>query len=217
MTLPQRFPAPAVRRVPGERSRPSLPTVPIVNWLARPRRSRRGERAWLHHLPDFAMQLSRAVRSGASIDHALQDIANIDESLPARVRSVAARVATGQPITVAIDGWAQEAQSEPERLLISALRAGQRVGAQMGPVLDGLAMALRDELALEARRRVLLVQAQLSAAVLVIMPLGFAALSSVMRGGFAFSGARGLVLLIAGLMLDGFGVLWMRRLLRGLR
>jgi len=171
----------------------------------------------LHHLPDFAMQLSRAVRSGASIDHALQDIANIDESLPARVRSVAARVATGQPITVAIDGWAQEAQSEPERLLISALRAGQRVGAQMGPVLDGLAMALRDELALEARRRVLLVQAQLSAAVLVIMPLGFAALSSVMRGGFAFSGARGLVLLIAGLMLDGFGVLWMRRLLRGLR
>jgi len=163
------------------------------------------------------MQLSRAVRAGASIDHALRATADDDVAIPVRVHDVANRVASGQPISSAIEAWAGDARSEPERLLIAALRVGQGVGAHMGPVLDGLAMALRDELALEARRRVLLVQAQLSAAVLVALPIGFVAVSSAMRGSFAFSGTRGLVLLTAGLVLDGFGVLWMRRLLRGLR
>ena len=49
------------------------------------------------------------------------------------------------------------------------------------------------------------------------MPLGFAALSSIIRGGVAFAGITGLLLLVGGLTLDGVGVLWMRRLLRGLR
>ena len=78
-------------------------------------------------------------------------------------------------------------------------------------------MALRDELALDARRRVLLVQAQMSAMVLVLMPLAFVLFSSLLRGSFAFSGNVGLVLLVSGVLLDGLGVLWMRRLLRRLR
>lgn len=162
------------------------------------------------------MQLSRSLRSGQSIDQALIDAAD-NGGVPARVQMVATRVAAGQQLGTAIDGWAADARSEPERLLVTALKVGLMAGAQMGPVLDGLAMALRDELALDARRRVLLVQAQASALVLVVMPLGFVALISIIRGGFAFNGVAGLVLLIVGLTLDGFGVLWMRRLLRGLR
>ena len=60
-------------------------------------------------------------------------------------------------------------------------------------------------------------QAQVSALVLVVMPVGFAALSSIMRGSFVFTGVVGVALLAGGLILDGIGVLWMRRLMRGLR
>lgn len=222
MTLPQRFPtsaprspshsAPASKRTRFEQRFGSG----IAATLTNPWRGRSRERAWLMHLPDFTMQVSRAVRSGTSVDHAVVDaVAGFD--VPPRVRIASAQVVAGKPIANVIDGWGREARSEPERLLVTALAIGLRVGAQMGPVLDGLAMALRDELALDARRRVLLVQAQMSALVLVVMPLGFAALSSIMRGGFAFSGITGLVLLVGGLTLDGVGVLWMRRLLRGLR
>ena len=222
MTLPQRFPqsmasAPDTRstdstRPDQQRPQPSGFTKVIPNpWIERSR-----ERAWLGHLPDFAMQLSRSVRAGTSFEQALVDaVAGAD--VPTRVQVASARVAAGQPIVGVIDSWGDQARSEPERLLVAALAVGLGVGAQMGPVLDGIAMALRDELALDARRRVLLVQAQVSALVLVVMPLGFAALSSIIRGGFAFAGITGLLLLVGGLTLDGVGVLWMRRLLRGLR
>lgn len=113
--------------------------------------------------------------------------------------------------------WSDDASSESEQLLVTALAIALRAGAQLGPVLDGLAVALRDELALDARRRVLLVQAQVSALVLVAMPVAFALLSSIVRGGVAFSGVTGLVLLTGGIGLDGIGVVWMRRLLRGLQ
>lgn len=177
---------------------------------------RRAERSWLDHLPDFAMQLSRSMRSGIPIEQALVDAA-AGASVPARVQMVAARVGAGQPLGTSIENWSGAARSEPERLLVTALKVGLMAGAQMGPVLDGLAMTLRDELALDARRRVLLVQAQASAVVLVVMPLGFVVLVSIMRGGFAFNGVVGLVLLTVGLTLDGLGVFWMRRLLRGLQ
>lgn len=178
--------------------------------------ARRRDRTWQSGLPDFAMRVSRDLRTGASIDQALID-AITNTNAPAYVLEVASGLRAGQPIGKAIERWVEVALSESERLLVTALAIGLRAGAQLAPVLDGLAVALRDELALDARRRVLLVQAQVSALVLVAMPVGFSALSSALRGGFAFSGVVGVALLVVGLTLDGIGVIWMRRLLRGLR
>lgn len=162
------------------------------------------------------MQLSRSVRSGHMIDSAIGEAASALDS-PCRVRRVVSQLQMGVPLDGLIADWEQDAQSEPERLLTTALRIGLDVGAQLGPLLDGLSLALRDELAAEARRRVVLVQAKTSAMVLVTLPLGFAAVSSIARGGSPFAGTTGVILLASGLILDALGVLWMRRLLRGLQ
>lgn len=162
------------------------------------------------------MQLSRSVRSGDMIDSAIGEAVQAFDG-PRRVRRVASHLRMGVPLNGLIADWEREARSEPERLLATALRIGLDVGAQLGPLLDGLSSALRDELAAEARRRVLLVQARTSALVLVTLPLGFAAVSSIMRGGSPFAGRGGIILLASGLILDAVGLLWMRRLLRGLQ
>lgn len=225
MSWPTRVPAPA-----DLRSQPRVPEVSkrperaekrgtfVARWsaLSRALGARRSDRTWQSGLPDFAMRVSRDLRTGASIDQALID-AMTETHAPAYVVEVASGLRAGQPIGTAVERWVADARSESERLLATALAIGLRAGAQLAPVLDGLAVALRDELALDARRRVLLVQAQVSALVLVAMPVGFSALSSALRGGFAFSGTVGVALLVVGLTLDGIGVIWMRRLLRGLR
>ncbi len=217
MSLPRRVPAP-VGRQPRRDAKPlkvrTLHSVRSV--LSRPFVVRRRDRLWQSALPDFAMSLSRDLRTGTSIDRALVDAVAANDA-PAHMQMVVARVRSGQPIGEVIARWSDDASSESEQLLVTALAIALRAGAQLGPVLDGLAVALRDELALDARRRVLLVQAQVSALVLVAMPVAFALLSSIVRGGVAFSGVTGLVLLTGGIGLDGIGVVWMRRLLRGLQ
>ena len=221
MSLPLRVPASANQAVQSERK-----TVGPRVWrevmgrsvarILRPLTDRRLERAWQRDLPDFAMRISRTLRAGSSIDRALVEVM-AEGKVPPRIRGVAVRVQGGQPMVEVIERWSHDARSDPEALLVAALGIALRSGAQLGPVVDGLGVALRDELALDARRRVLLVQAQMSAMVLVLMPLAFVLFSSLLRGSFAFSGNVGLVLLVSGVLLDGLGVLWMRRLLRRLR
>lgn len=195
MSWPTRVPAPA-----DLRSQPRVPEVSkrpkraeergmfVARWsaLSRALGARRSDRTWQSGLPDFAMRVSRDLRTGASIDQALID-AMTETHAPAYVVEVASGLRAGQPIGTAVERWVADARSESERLLATALAIGLRAGAQLAPMLDGLAVALRDELALDARRRVLLVQAQVSALVLVAMPVGFSALSSALRGGFALS------------------------------
>ena len=178
---------------------------------------RRHERSWREGLSSFVLQLSRALRSGLSIDRALHEVVESAPQLPVRVRAAVGQLGAGRSLDVVLTEWLRAAPFEPERLLVTAVALGQRCGANLAPVLDGISDAIRDDLALDARRRVLLVQAKLSTAVLVVLPIGFAAASSLARGSFTFRGPVGIGLLVAGLFLDGLGVWWMRRLLRALR
>lgn len=176
---------------------------------------RRRERAWRHGLPPFALYLSRQLRSGETIEHALVEvIADIDT--PERVSIVGRQLSAGRPLTEVLDEWSHVATGA-EELLVAALRLGPETGAPMTRALESVATALRDDRELDDRRRVWLAQAQMSAAVLVALPVLFALLSSALRGRFVYGDPLGVVVLVVGLTLDGVGILWIRRLLRRLR
>lgn len=176
---------------------------------------RRLERAWRHGLPAFSLYLARQLRSGATLEHALVEvIADIDT--PGRVSIVGRQLSAGRPLTEVLDEWSESADG-PEELLVAALRLGPATGAPMARALESVATALRDDRELDDRRRVWLAQAQMSAAVLVALPVLFAMLSSALRGRFVYGDSIGVVVLIIGLTLDGVGILWIRRLLRRLR
>ncbi len=168
-------------------------------------------------LPEICVRLSRTIRSGRSVEEAFNDVVGHVSPLPIGVSRVANQSRTGRPLEVAIDAWIREAESSAERLLSSALHLGVRQGGELATTLDVVGGGLRDDLELDARRRVLLVQATSSAAVLVMLPVVFATVASVLRGGLVFQGRLGVALIAAGLALDAIGCLWMRSLMRGLR
>jgi Flp pilus assembly protein TadB len=179
--------------------------------------SRRAVRRAQTMFPEICVRLSRTIRSGRSVEEAFDEVVAHVTPLPVGVVRVATQSSTGRPIGVAIDDWVRGAESSAERLMSSALYLGVRRGGELATTLDVVGGGLRDDLELDARRRVLLVQATMSAAVLVMLPVVFAVVASVLRGGLVFQGRLGVVLIGIGIGLDGLGFLWMRSLMRGLR
>ncbi len=179
--------------------------------------SRRAVRRAQTMLPEICVRLSRTIRSGRSVEEAFDEVVGHVTPLPVGVVRVATQSSTGRPLGVAIDDWVCGAESSAERLMSSALYLGVRRGGELATTLDVVGGGIRDDLELDARRRVLLVQATMSGAVLVMLPVVFAVVASVLRGGLVFQGRLGVALLGTGIGLDALGFLWMRSLMRGLR
>ncbi len=118
-------------------------------------------------------------------------------------------------VTDVIDAWVA-ARPDPVRVLAgAALGLGAELGGAQARSLDGAAAGLRDRAELMAEVRALTSQARTSAAVMVLAPVGFAAYSWVTDGrvgGVMFTTPVGWACLVAGVVLDGLGAIWMVKL-----
>lgn len=179
--------------------------------------SRRVKRRAQVMLPEVCVHLSRTIRSGRSVEEAFDGVAAQVAPLTLGVARVASESSKGRPITEALEAWAARSESSAEQLVSTALLVGVQHGGDLGTTLDVVGGGLRDDLDLAARRRVLLVQATMSAAVLVTLPVAFAVVASVLHGGSLVRGPSGAVVVSAGLLLDALGSVWMRSLMRGLK
>ena len=165
-------------------------------------------------LPELALRIGRSIRAGRPLEHAIDDAAQTGHMALVRVNS---EVRAGRPLPDALDDWLHRCESDAERLLAAALVLGSERGGDLARSLDVVGEGLRDDIQLDARRRTLLTQSRLSAGVLVALPVVFATLASVLQGGPIYKGWVGLILLAVGGGLDVIGLLWIKRLLRGLR
>lgn len=166
-------------------------------------------------LPEVALRLSRVVRSGIPLESA---IVQVDKDMAHQNRSVriaASQLAVGRPLSDVSRDWSAHASSDAERLLIGVIEMGVGVGADLAVALDAVGEAIREDVDHDKRRRILLTQSQMSAGVLVCLPVVFALVASLTRG-FVYGSRLGLAFLIGGLCLDFLGVIWIRRLLRRL-
>lgn len=179
--------------------------------------TRRRALALQHGLPEVCLRVARVIRSGRPIDSAVAEVRSEMDGIPGGLAAVAEQVATGLPVSQALRAWAAGADSSAERVLSAAMVLGVEQGGDLAAALDSVGEGIRDDLDLADRRRVLLVQATMSAVVLVLMPVAFAVVASIVRGGFVFQGPLGIALVCGGLGLDALGCLWMRALMRGLR
>ena len=188
---------------------------------AAPRRSRRRPR-WPTRAarPDHARlldELARRVRAGGSLGHALVELCASDEPVAAPVRAAAARYGRGVALGPACQPVADD--SDPALALVGAtLCAVAGVGGAGGRALDAAAAALRERAAVAADVRAQAATARLSALVLVLLPLAFAAWTLVGDDdarAFLLGSRLGWAVTAAGLLLDAVGALWMRRLVAG--
>jgi tight adherence protein B len=192
--------------------------VTVAPALALRARRGRGELALEAALPAALEAVARALRSGASLRQAVAEAAEVTPgALGSELGAVAAHADHGVPLVEALEGFASRRPLAGVRLATAALCLGAETGGAEARAVDGVADTLRERLALAAEVRALSAQTRASMVVIGLAPLGFCAFASAAddrTSTFLFRTPLGLALLTAGLVLDGLGALWMRRLCR---
>ena len=167
-------------------------------------------------LPGALEAVARSLRSGASLRVAVAEAAAVtDGRLGPELARVAADTRRGVPLVVALDALAARVPSPGVRLAVAALGLGVETGGAQAQAVDGVAATLRDRAAVSAEARALSAQTRASVWVIAISPAAFCAFAVTTdprTARFFFRSASGLMFLALGLLLDGAGALWMRRL-----
>jgi tight adherence protein B len=178
---------------------------------------RRVDRSAEAGLPEVALRIARGLQTGDSLEQALVALSSNVAPLTGGLDRLIRQLRRGRPLEPALDAWLTSAATSSERLLAAALILGVSHGGPLATALDGVGEGLRDELQHSARRRLLLVQATMSTAVLVALPVVFAIVASIVRGASVLDGAAGILLVVGGVLLDALGLWWMSVLMRRLR
>jgi len=190
----------------------ALVAGPLWIHLSRARRDRRAADA----VPVILEASATEMRSGATVEGAIEAIVAGGGPLASDLQRVLARVGLGARLGDALATWAAESDVAGVRAAAGSLALAVEVGGPSAGALDGLASSLRARQGALAEARALSAQARISAVVVGAGPLGYlmlAALTDPGATGRLFSTRVGQVCLVAGLLLEALGALWMRHLL----
>jgi tight adherence protein B len=186
---------------------------PVGLRLARDRADLRA----IRELPAMLERAAAALRAGAGALETLDRLAERDGPLGPDLRRVRARRRLGAGAADALAAWAAERPRAEVRAAAGALHLAIAIGGASAAALDGLAATLR---AREVGRRdvvALSAQARVSAVVVGAAPVAFLLFGSATdpRSLETLLGtAPGRACLVAGLLLETLGALWMRRIVR---
>jgi tight adherence protein B len=181
---------------------------------------------WLRRSTDVEHALvlegiARALRGGGSLAVAVDEVVAGLPPGPAvtDLARAAASARSGLPLVDALDRWGRASGpgDDARVLAAAALTLGADLGGSSAQSLDAAAAGLRDRAALGREVRALTSQARASAAVLVVAPLGFVVVAGAADGRVTttlLTTPVGLVCLVAGVVLDLVGALWMARMTR---
>jgi tight adherence protein B len=203
---------------------PGLAAVLLVALVVGPvlvLRSRRGRADAMveQALPSALEAVARSLRSGASLRQAVEEAGASarggGRALAAELSWAAAEAAQGTSLVSALEGVALRRPLPGVRLGVAALCLGAETGGAQARAVDGVAATVRERQAVAAELKALSSQARISALVIGLAPIGFgvfAAATDPRTADFMLQTPAGLLLLVAGLVLDALGWLWMQHL-----
>ena len=175
---------------------------------------RRRHRRVGHALPGALDEIARSLRAGASLVQAIDDAARTTPgAIGDDLFAVVAAHRSGVPLADALARWRSTRPLPGVRLTASALELGLAAGGTHARAVDGVAATFRDNLAISAEVRAQAAQAQASALVIGLAPIGFTALACLAdhrTASFLFQTPAGLACLAVGGTLDAAGAMWMR-------
>lgn len=167
--------------------------------------------------PAPLLRFRSAIERGASVTQSFEAVGDGTDRWAAGARRIVRRVGAGSPVQEAVDGWAAEEPDPSAQMLADALAISATTGGSHLRAVDAVIEAVRDRAELQREVRALASQAQTSAVVLVLLPVGFAmviALVDPRVRAFYTGSALGLVCMAAGCTLDLLGAWIMVRLVR---
>jgi tight adherence protein B len=178
----------------------------------------RARRHGVDSLPVVLEDIARAVRSGSSLHQASSDAAAArSDRVRTELADAVARASRGSPLATAFASWSRGHPSPDVRLAGAALSLAASAGGAQARAVDGAAATLRERRAVAGEVRAQSAQARLSAVVIGLLPLAFFVWAVVTDGrtaAFLVADPVGWACLVAGIVLDVLGALWMRRILR---
>jgi tight adherence protein B len=170
-------------------------------------------------LPGCCEDISASLRSGASLRQAIAGAAErAPQPMGQLLGDIAERVDRGSGFAYELAHVAEKTGVQEVRLMAAAVTLGHELGGQRALALDRVAVVIRDRLGFADEVTTQATTARLSAQVMVLVPIGFCALSSLSDPRLAhtlFSTPLGRACVAIGGGLDFIGWLWMRRIVRG--
>ena len=169
-------------------------------------------------LPVLLDEVARSMRAGLSVAGGLA--ASRGSIRGPLARDVDVLIAAVGGSSAALDDWARHRAAVPGvRLVVVALATAGQTGAA-ARAIDGVADTLRAEREVAGEVRAMASQAQVSALLIAVLPVVFAAVAaaadpSTVR--FLVVSPVGRLCLMAGLLLDLGALVWMRRIVGSIR
>lgn len=171
-----------------------------------------------HQLPEVCDMLARALRSGHAFSGAI-DLVGTEFAEPAggEFRITFDEINYGVSLNDALTGLASRVPVRDLRYLVIAVLIQRETGGNLAELLDGIASLMRERFKLFDKVRVLSAEGRLSAWVLGLLPVGTAALISVVNPAFLevlWKDPVGIRLLDMAVLSMLFGAIWIRRVVR---
>jgi Flp pilus assembly protein TadB len=168
------------------------------------------------HLRETILALASGVRAGLSVRRAVQEAArDASPPLDRALGRVVGRLSVGESLEDALDDMAARLDLADVRLVVTILVIHRRTGGNLPAMLEEVADVLGDRARSRREVRALTAQGRASGAVLAVLPVAFVALLSGTGGealGAFYRSPLGAQLLVAGLVLESLGFLWIRRI-----
>lgn len=170
------------------------------------------------HLREAILALAAGTRAGLSIRRAVEEAArDAGPPLDAELRRVTDRLEVGETLESALYSLAVGLDLRDVGLVVTVLAVHRRTGGDLAVMLEEVADVVGDRVRARREVRALTAQGRASGAVLAVLPIAFVALLSGTGGdalGAFYRSPLGAGLLLAGMMCEVLGFLWIRRIVQ---
>jgi tight adherence protein B len=176
------------------------------------------ESEFLAQLPDVLQLLSGSLQAGYGFMQAIDTVAK-EAQPPASTEfsRVLSEARLGMPIDEALNAMAERVGGEDFRWVVLAINIQRQVGGNLAQLLTTVANTLREREMVRRQIKVLSAEGRLSAMILVALPFVLAGYISVVNPGYInqlFEETIGKIMIVAGMVLMGIGILWMRKIIK---
>jgi len=180
------------------------------------RRKARFIQIFEEQLPEAIDLLGRAIRAGHPLSAGLKMAAEeATEPVAGQFRRVFEEQRFGIPFEDALMGLADRIDLVDIRILVTAILIQREVGGNLAEVLDKIAHTIRARFTIRRQLRVYTAQGRFSGYVLAVLPIAVGSAIFVINREYMmilFQDRVGRLLLVAAVMLQILGYLWIRRI-----
>lgn len=151
-----------------------------VPWLVLEQRIQRRQVAFQQLLPDALMLIVNALRAGNTLQQAFLLVSEqVPEPVASEFKLTLREIGWGLPIDAAIEALADRVGSADLDLIATAMLVQRETGGNLSEVLLRLHASLRERIRLAGEIRSLTGQGRLTAGILLLLPVGVAAMLAV--------------------------------------